>query len=137
MLVASGAYETKLLIVQVKINKIKVRIFNGYGPQEPIQSQRRVEEQYQVVENYWSEVEKEVIAANEEGCLVVMEMDANAKVGEGVIKNDPNSMSHNGRILMDIVKRQNLRILNTSNKCKGLITRMRETKDRLEKSLID
>ena len=64
-----------------------------------------------------------MIKAYDDGCLILIEMDANAKVGSKVIKNDPNAMSENGRLLLDLVDRQNLRILNSSSKCEGVITR--------------
>ena len=69
------------------------------------------------------ELEKEVIKAKEEGCLVLIEMDANAKVGKDVINGDPNEASDNGQLLLDMVERQNLKILNASQKCSGTVTR--------------
>ena len=44
-------------------------------------------------------------------------MDANAKVGSEVIEDDPNDISGNRKLLLDFVKKQNLRILNCSPKC--------------------
>ena len=53
-------------------------------------------------------------------------MDANSKVGETVIENDPCSMTDNGRVLLDILERHDLLIVNATEKCKGLITRHRK-----------
>ena len=64
-------------------------------------------------------------------------MDANAKVGKEIIKNDPNEISNNGKILLEIVERNNLTIANSLNKCKGVITRDRKTVISDEKSVID
>ena len=57
-------------------------------------------------------------------------MDANAKVGKKVIKDDPNHITGNGKIMMDIINRQNLVIANAEEICKGLITREREVEKR-------
>ena len=64
-------------------------------------------------------------------------MDANAKVGKDVIVGDPQDTSDNGRLLLDLVDRQNLKILNASEKCSGTVTRKRVTVDRVEESVID
>ena len=42
---------------------------------------------------------------------MILELDCNAKVGKNVIKNDPNEMSENGKLLLDIIKRQNLELV--------------------------
>ena len=52
-------------------------------------------------------------------------MDANAKVGGKVIKGDPHNITNNGKIMMDIIDRQNLTIANSLDICKGKITRER------------
>merc|ERR1712105_93949 len=64
-------------------------------------------------------------------------MDANAKVGKTVIKDDPNNVSGNGQLLLDIIDRQNLELLNCSDLCDGVITRNRITKDSTEISVLD
>ena len=46
-------------------------------------------------------------------------------------------MSSNGRILFDILKRQNLIIVNATEKCEGVITRYKKTARRVEQSLLD
>ena len=79
--------------------------------------------------------EKEVI--NDDGCMVLIEMDANAKVGWEFIKDDPNDTSANGHILLDFIARQNLKILNSSPICEGTVTRQRVTVERTERSVID
>ena len=65
-----------------------------------------------------------------------MEFDANAKLGCGIIVNDPNVMSSNGQILYDMAIRQNLTFGNLSSKCTGTITRHRCTSDKEEKAVI-
>ena len=64
-------------------------------------------------------------------------MDANAKVWKEFIKDDPNNKSENGKLLLGLVERQNLRILNSSNKCARVMTRERVAGDNHERSVID
>ena len=61
-------------------------------------------------------------------------MDANSKIGG---KDDPNNVTANGKLLLDVVERQNLTIVNKLNLCKGIITRERITALKIEKSVID
>ena len=79
----------------------------------------------------------EIMDAYENNCMVVIEMDANAKVGMKYIVGDPHETSPNGRLLLEMVKRQNLIIVNAMDICKGLITKERITKNGKEISVID
>lgn len=64
-------------------------------------------------------------------------MDANAKIGKSQIKGDPHESTANGKLLCELAKRQNLVIANSLDLCRGVITRERITKDRIERSVID
>ena len=69
--------------------------------------------------------------------MVLIAEDTNAKVGPNVIPNDPNLQSENGKLLEGMIRRQDLAIVNTSNKCKGgPITRCRTVDGKIEKSCI-
>ena len=120
--------ESEILVVQTKIGDLDLRVINAYGPQE-LESER--EKVYQ----FWQDLEKEVILAKD--CKILIQMDANAKVGHQIIKNDPNPQSSNGGLLLGIIERQNLSILNASDLCEGTITRHRKTVIGEEKSVID
>jgi hypothetical protein len=82
-------------------------------------------------------LEQEIIAAKDANCSVLIQLDANAKVGQLVIPSDPNQISENGKLLVSLIERQNLRLQNISPVCKGAITRMRITKHGVEKSILD
>ena len=69
--------------------------------------------------------------------MVCLEMDANAKVGLDVIKNDPNQISSNGEYLLDFTERNNLIICNATDMCEGTITRKRVTINVSERSVLD
>ena len=64
-------------------------------------------------------------------------MDSNSKLGPEFIRNDPNKMSPNGRILSKILERHALIVANGSERFQGLVTRERTTTQRTEKSCID
>ena len=71
------------------------------------------------------------------GIFHCMELDANAKVGE-IIENNPQlSISQIGRLLKDIIERNNLILVNGNDKCEGEITRQKMKKGNLEKSILD
>ena len=57
-----------------------------------------------------------------------MQLDANAKVGSQIIPGAPNAQSNNGLFLVEMIKRQNLFLLNASALCQGKITRHWATK---------
>ena len=129
VLISTGSDEAEILVVQILVGKYKMRIINGYGPQE--------NESRGKVLAFWQEFEEEIIQAKEEDCLVLIEMDANAKLGSSFIRNDPNLISENGVLLRDVMQRQNLICLNSHVKCEGTITRHRKTVLGDEKAILD
>ena len=129
VLICSGCNEAEILVVQIVVGKYKVRVINGYGPQE--------NENKEKVYLFWQQFEKEIINAKIENCLILAELDANAKLGAGFLINDPNPISENGKILLDIIQRQQLSCLNKHELCEGSITRHRNTINGAEKSIID
>ena len=64
-------------------------------------------------------------------------MDANAKLGLEIIKEDPNFISENGVLLFDIIRRQNLQVLNADINCTGVVTRHRKTVIGDQKAVLD
>ena len=129
VLVSQGDEEIEIIVVEADLGKKKIRIVNGYGPQE--------DDDVQDIFNFWQEFENKVIQAVEDQCLILIELDANAKLGNEVIKNDPHKISNNGKLLMDIITRQNLVIANSLDICKGTITRERIFDNKTERSVID
>ena len=73
-----------------------------------------------------------------EGKSIIIEMDANSKLGKAVIKSDPHNQTPNGKLLYNIIQRHNLVVLNSlEDRCIGSITRKRVTKNSIEESIID
>ena len=129
VLVSCGNEDIDVIAVQTKVGNNRIRVINGYGPQE--------DEDKQQLLNFWHEIKKEVISAKDNECMMIIEMDANAKVGREVIANDPHNQTNNGKILVDMVSRNNLVIVNALDICKGVITRERIFEHKIEKSAID
>ena len=70
--------------------------------------------------------------------MVLVAEDANAKLGPDIINGDPHLISDNGKLLSEMIKRQNLTIINSSEKCYGgPITRTRIANGKKEESCID
>ena len=83
-------------------------------------------------------LEEEVSKARLEGKSIILELDANSKLGNKYIKDDPHSISPNGVILSGIFERHALIVANgLTQKCSGVITRKRSTVLRTEESVID
>ena len=105
---------------------MKLRVINGYGPQDDAPLSDRLD--------FWSSLEQEIITAKDANNSVLVQLDANAKVGRSVIQSDPNENTYeNGKLLPNMVDRENLHILNCSPLCRGSITRQRVTPQREEK----
>ena len=122
--------ETEILVIQVNVNGNNIRIINGYGCQED-------DDQCEIL-NFWQRLEEEIIEAKNEQCAIVIELDANAKLGGKQIKGDPNMLSNNGKIMSSILERQNLFVGNKLSNGKGVITRKRTLVDgTVEESVID
>ena len=131
VLITAGQEEdSEILTVQVKAGEQDIRIINAYGPQEDVCSKDDIYK-------FWQEIEQEISTAKDDNCLIVIQLDANAKIGKENIKDDPHDTTANGKILLDLVERQNLTIVNTLEKCSGVITRERITTTNVEKSVID
>ena len=94
-----------------------MRIISEYGPQENIEEEKHQE--------FFIALETEVEKAELAGKSIIIELDANSKLGKRYIPNDPHDMSPNGVLLSDILERQNLTLGNGSDKCKGTIMRKR------------
>ena len=72
------------------------------------------------------------------GKSVIIQLDANSKVGSEFIPKDNHIQSPNGALLGGIITRNNLVLVNgLQDRCTGLITRKRTTVNSVEESIID
>ena len=129
ILITNGDDETEMIVVEANINGMPIRFFNGYGPQENTSESKAQE--------FYDKLDEEIVNAQHSNCEIIIEMDFNAKLGDEYIKDDPNKMSRNGRIMSKLIETRNLKIVNSSEKCHGTITRSKLTTNGTEKSVID
>ena len=130
LIITSESSLAEILTVQLEVNDKKIRLLNAYGPQNDDLIQKRLE--------FWTELDQEIVSAVSDGCLILIQMDANAKVGRHIITADPNkNPDDNGLELLALIERHNLVMLNADERCIGAITRFRQTKDRKEQSILD
>ena len=130
MLISTNNEEAEILTVQKEVNKMNIRLINGYGPQDDDSLQNRL--------NFWLGLDQEILSAKSESCLVMVQMDANGKVGRNIISADPNNVTDgNGRQMLDIIERHGLRMLNSNKMCSGAVTRYRVTKNGTEMAILD
>ena len=111
---------------------IHADFFNAYGPQERASTQYK-----EKVTAFYSTLDQEIKNAIFSGCLIFLELDANAKVGPNVIKGDPNPTSQNGVLLIDLISKNNLVLCNALSLCEGTLTRERKTVKGSEGSILD
>ena len=88
-----------------------MRIITGYGPQENLRDEERIP--------FWMAFEEEVASSEINWNSVTVQMDANAKLGPEYFKDDPKSMSGNGKDLAGIMERHVLIVIHgLQDKCK-------------------
>ena len=120
----------EMIVVQVKSKGRDIRIMTGYGPQENPNPDLTMP--------FFSKLEEEIISAKLANKSIIIQMDANSKLGKNIHPLDPKDQSPNGAVLASIVERNDLIVVNTlQNKCKGVITRRRCMEDAVEESVID
>ena len=79
---ASEEVEGKeILVVEATVDKRKIRLINGYGPQESQNEETR--------RNFYSRLDFEIRRAKISGTLILIEMDSSAKLGYDIIPDDP------------------------------------------------
>ena len=114
-LVAEQSTDFEILVVQVETKEKDIRIISGYGTQENLEEEKRL--------TFFFTLETEIEKAELAGKSIVIEMDANSKLGETYITNDPHKMSLNGALLAGIIKRHALVVGNGSERSQRLFKR--------------
>ena len=102
------------------------RIATVYGLQE---SQVNDEE----TEQWFYNLERELATCSEEPLLIVGDFNAHVGNDESGINGNNEKINRNGKKIRELIERRNLTLLNSTELCKGLWTRV--SKD--EKSIID
>ena len=118
-----------VLVVEADLGQARVRYINSYGVQETALISEKIE--------FLAILDQEIENAKISNCLVCIQMDANAKFGKDVINGDPNELSSNGELLLDLITRKSLILVNSTDKCLGIITRERVKGNKTERSVLD
>ena len=128
--IAEGCDDSEYLVVGLNLDKFKLRIICGYAPQETAPTEKKIK--------FWGDIDHQVDDADLNGAAVVIQMDSNSWLGDELIKGDPNKINNNGKRVEDFMKRNpNIHLINGTDKCKGTITRQRQTVTRKEESVLD
>ena len=119
----------ELLVIEITVANKEIRVITGYGPQETWLPEER--------KPFFNALEQEIIKAELAGKSLIIEADFNSKLGKEFIPNDPHDQTpKNGKTLAEIIKRQNLIVLNGLVNCQDTITRKRVTTKSTEESAI-
>ena len=105
----------ELIVVEIDTIDEAIRVISGYGPQENWKEERRLP--------FFIALETEIERAKLAGKSVIIEMDANCKLGPKYISRDPHDITPNGTLMAGIIERHNLTFGNGSDKCSGTRTR--------------
>ena len=84
--------ELEILVIQIRVKNMIIRLINAYGPQEYSSHEK--------ILSFYSTLDQIIQNAKMDGCLLLLEMDANAKVGYNIIFNDPHPQSFNRKFLV-------------------------------------
>ena len=87
MLVKEYNSDFELLVVEINVAQKNIRIVSGYGPQETWGEQDRLP--------FFLALENEINKAEIEGKDILIQADANSKLGPEIIKGDPHKQSQN------------------------------------------
>ena len=96
-LLREGGQEVECLSVQVQVGQQEVVVVNGYGPQMVASQVKK--------EQFWEYLEREVVEADRDEKMLVIQMDANCWLGANCISGDPNKLANsNGKLFHDFLK---------------------------------
>ena len=115
--------------MEIKTKQKCIRVISGYGPQENWEEEQRVP--------FFHALNTEIEKAELAGKSVIVEIDANSKLGPKYIPNDPHEMSPNAALLAEIIEQHNMIVANGTKNSSGTITRRRVTKKNIEESAIN
>ena len=100
ILISEYNEEFELLTIEIKIANKEIRIMTGYGPQENWSEQQRIP--------FFLALEEEIVKAELAGKSILIELDANSKLGYDIIPGDKHCQSENGKLLAGIIARHGL-----------------------------
>ena len=128
--ISEGDDMAEALTVEVWVEGFPIRLICGYGPQENDRKERK--------ESFWKYLNEETENAYNDGAALIIQMDGNLWAGKDIIKQDPNKQNQNARYFENfLLKNSHLTVVNSISLCEGDSTRVRNTKERREESILD
>ena len=110
----------EMIVVEIRASDKEIRVINGYGPQENLDVGDRMP--------FFSTLEEEIVSAQMSSKSIIIQMDANSKLGKDIVPQDNHEQTANGAALAGIIQRNALVVVNSlENKVSGAITRRRVT----------
>ena len=104
-----------MLVVEIKASNKEIIIITGYGPQENLNVEERMP--------FFAKLEEEIVSAKMSNKSIIIQMDANSKLGREFLPQDPHVQTPNGAALAGILKRNGMVVVYSLNtKCSGVIT---------------
>ena len=103
--------------IRIELVNTNLRVYTAHLKQQSANSRDDIREQFE-------EVHKQFQYANDSKEGIIMAFDSNVHVGGDVITGCPDVQDWGGKLLMDIVKEENLTLVNATDKCSGIITRV-------------
>ena len=119
-LIAEYDEEFELLVVEVDTADTSIRVISGYGPHKNWEEEKHLP--------FFIALETEIEKAELAGKSVLIELEANSKLGPNYISKDPHNITPNGTLLAGIIERHTLVVGNGSDRCVGTITRKKSNK---------
>ena len=90
ILIEEYSSDFELLVVEIQVANRDIRVITGYGPQETWSDTERMP--------FFMALEQEIVKAELAGKSILIEMDANSKLGSQYIHGDKHKQSENGKI---------------------------------------
>ena len=119
----------EILFMQMTCGREKATIGLVYAPQEKDTSVEELDTMHKFIE-------EEISQARLDNHIVIVGGDFNGKIGDA-IEGNKKEVSKAGRRLIKMAKNNSMKILNTTDKCKGKWTRIQKEKTRTVHSAID
>ena len=130
VLTRQGDDDAECLSVAVTVEKNRLLIVAGYGPQLGDPLERKTA--------FWKYLDEEVKSAKEIDSGIIIQMDSNSWSGADIIPLDPNKQNSNGKLFKNFLDRNpELTVVNSLGCCEGSITRQRTTILGVERSILD
>ena len=125
-----GNDDVEALSIEIVLKDMKIRCVVAYGCQENDLNDRK--------ESFWEYLDDDVQQAAIAGSGFILQFDGNLWAGKDIIPGDPNIQNRNGKLFQEFLERNpQLSVVNSLPLCEGLITRMRNKNNKIERSVLD